>query len=1527
MISRRQQRPGLQVDSARFTKTLIVAFTAAILCPAIPAHAGDLITRCLNVAANGQVRSIADRRTADGLLKKARQAVDAGNAELAEWYVARAEALNVSYDSIFNRYVETPGNIREAIAGLKSTNAKLDSLDDAVADAKSSVEAVAEQAAEPAEVATVKEQAAGFLAKGRLALEHGEMGQAIGWYKSAIATGAKFRTDEYSPRSLAAALREQGVSAQQLTQAASASRSSAAAAIPDSLMDPARSGGVAGASRTSSNSLLERGIKINSSTLEKQRARYAQQRSETLRLLAEATLALDRGELATAETLARRAQDFRVPDVVYEAGDKRPWMVLMEVNRRKERIGNYADATPPVSRPAQIEPPTASYEQPLSSGRVAQVQHQSDMQPISSPTQKVAHQSKVALQSKMDYPDVPAAPEFTSNPITMPPTSPADIGMDADDLVPAIGGTDVTTTMDFSSATPDYGTQFDLNTQPLSPSSDLSVAPELKRDVSSSVQAETDVFDSPVPESVSQSVPATPVESTPVLSTPVVESPIPSMPLAESSVIGSPTIESPVIESPFPVEAEVPSAPLSFQSSTTPLFNSTATPVPPIPDAAIPTPEIITAAPVIAHPEFPAMTEVPQPTEFPAPPLAPVAEPVAQPVVEYEPGIRQPNNARLDNPPPPGAVSLIAEGERALTKQDFDRAEELFLEAWRYESTLDPDSRQRLQDLLQMVRSGNLPVASRGPAPADGKGPAEPGRLSNVDKDKVRRLLADISRQQVAINSVREEDPMLAWDKLKKLKQTVAEADVDESSRSRLLSRVDRAMRDMESYIETNRGRIENDARNKALLAEIKRIRQQRERNEIQLAGLVEEFNNLVDQQRFPEAGLIAKRAAEIDPNNPVVTSMTWKANVARQLANQYANSQRYNERMADALNDVDPTPMRGNIEFPAAFEWEELTKRRKEGLADARRDFNESEMEIQRALKQKVDVYFDDEPLSSVLEKLSEVAGINMFLDPSGLTAEGVTSDTVVSIKLPNPVSLQSALNLILAPLHLSYVVQDEVLRVTSEQVRAGDVTTEVYNVADLVIPIPNFSANPNVGLPAALREAFDMIPQNRHQGGFSQRPFLLNQNDDGNSNAVAQLAGAGQLGQFGLNAGQPQNAAVNSSIGGAGGQAGGGAQADFDTLIDLITTTVSPESWEEVGGTGSLQGFPTNLSLVVAQTQEVHERIADLLAQLRRLQDLQVTIEVRFITLNDDFFERIGVDFDFDIDDNTGLTLTEQQALDDDGPSVTVGLDPTGLPTVDLDVGFNQGSFGVATPPFGGFQAANAATLGFAILSDIEAFFVIEASQGDSRTNILQAPKVTLFNGQQAFVADQAQRPFVSSIIPVVGDFAVAQQPVITVLTEGTSLSVQAVVSQDRRFVRLTLVPFFSQIGDVDTFTFDGDTSSDTGTNVIDPSDDTSTVINNSVASAGGTTVQLPTFAFTSVTTTVSVPDGGTILLGGIKRLTEGRTEQGVPMLSKLPYINRLFRNVGIGRETQSLMMMVTPRIIIQEEEEEKLGLNLSP
>jgi general secretion pathway protein D len=688
---------------------------------------------------------------------------------------------------------------------------------------------------------------------------------------------------------------------------------------------------------------------------------------------------------------------------------------------------------------------------------------------------------------------------------------------------------------------------------------------------------------------------------------------------------------------------------------------------------------------------------------------------------------------------------------------------------------------------------------------------------------------------------------------------------------------------------------------------------------------MVEEFEKLMDQQRYSEAVVVAKKARELAPQSEVVVLMMEKGRIARQVVTSMLRREKYQENTLMAMNDVDDSriPLQGDIEFPEAKYWTDLTRERRQQLERHGQHFNEAELGILNALKKSVEVHFENQPIATVLEKLAKDAGINLYLDPEGLTAEGITSTTTVSLNLPKPISLRSALNLLLEPLHLAYVVQDEVLRVTSEEVRRGKVYQQTYKVADLVLTIPNFVPNNNVGLPGALREAHSLLGQGLLAGSVNQAPLTIMANNPGqgaplgNASVLAQMASAGMVGVPGI----PSGPVVGPNV--SNGEApGGGALVDFDTLVNLITTTVAPDTWEDNGGTGTIAGFPTNLTLVVSNTQQVHEQIVDLLQQLRRLQDLQITIEVRFITLNDNFFERIGVDFDFDLDDNSGLTRTEVVALDDDGPSVTVGLDPGGL-TPDLDIRFRQGGFDEAIPAFGGFQAGSAANIGFAILSDIEAFFLITAAQGDTRTNVLQAPKVTLYDGQTASVSDVSQRPFVTSVIPVVGDFAAAHQPVITVLTEGTTLSVQAVVSNDRRFVRLTLVPFFSRIGDVDEFTFEGRTDSDSGTSVADPSDETQTIRDNEMTLREGTTVQLPTLAFTSVSTTVSVPDGGTILLGGIKRLSEGRNERGVPMLSKVPYVNRLFRNVGIGRETQSLMLMVTPRIIIQEEEEQKLGV----
>ena len=58
-------------------------------------------------------------------------------------------------------------------------------------------------------------------------------------------------------------------------------------------------------------------------------------------------------------------------------------------------------------------------------------------------------------------------------------------------------------------------------------------------------------------------------------------------------------------------------------------------------------------------------------------------------------------------------------------------------------------------------------------------------------------------------------------------------------------------------------------------------------------------------------------------------------------------------------------------------------------------------------------------------------------------------------------------------------------------------------------------------------------------------------------------------------------------------------------------------------------------------------------------------------------------------------------------------------------------------------------------------------------------------------------------------------------------------------------------------------------------------------------------------------AVPDGGSILLGGVNRSAYGSTTRGVPGLSKVPGANRLFTNRAIGRETSSTTASVTVQI----------------
>lgn len=94
------------------------------------------------------------------------------------------------------------------------------------------------------------------------------------------------------------------------------------------------------------------------------------------------------------------------------------------------------------------------------------------------------------------------------------------------------------------------------------------------------------------------------------------------------------------------------------------------------------------------------------------------------------------------------------------------------------------------------------------------------------------------------------------------------------------------------------------------------------------------------------------------------------------------------------------------------------------------------------------------------------------------------------------------------------------------------------------------------------------------------------------------------------------PAQAAVHAEPSGDE-QAAEGATTDFASVEELITSTIEPQTWKQSGGEGTIERFPRNLSLVITQTPEIHEQIADLLEQLRRAAQLQVSLRCHIVTL----------------------------------------------------------------------------------------------------------------------------------------------------------------------------------------------------------------------------------------------------------------------------------------------------------------------
>ena len=76
-------------------------------------------------------------------------------------------------------------------------------------------------------------------------------------------------------------------------------------------------------------------------------------------------------------------------------------------------------------------------------------------------------------------------------------------------------------------------------------------------------------------------------------------------------------------------------------------------------------------------------------------------------------------------------------------------------------------------------------------------------------------------------------------------------------------------------------------------------------------------------------------------------------------------------------------------------------------------------------------------------------------------------------------------------------------------------------------------------------------------------------------------------------------------------------------------------------------------------------------------------------------------------------------------------------------------------------------------------------------------------------------------------------------------------------------------------------------------------------------------PPISTRSVQTLISVPTGRTMVMGGLINETRGNTSQGIPIVSRIPFLGGLFGSQELKNNRTELVLFITPRVVEDEKD----------
>ena len=316
-----------------------------------------------------------------------------------------------------------------------------------------------------------------------------------------------------------------------------------------------------------------------------------------------------------------------------------------------------------------------------------------------------------------------------------------------------------------------------------------------------------------------------------------------------------------------------------------------------------------------------------------------------------------------------------------------------------------------------------------------------------------------------AVERARQTDPETGLAQLKQVLGAVKAAiDIAPEDRQRMQKQLESEIQIQENQSEQRQQELRRTLERRAQDEALRRLAEQAMLDEERLDNLIDRVRALMVEGRhgrdeaYAEAQEVADVAINMRPGEGSSTAARFDAEAAQQLNRAYRLRARRADEFLEVLHQVElshiPFPDEPPIRFPPAEVWKALSERRKQNATVDLKKSSPNEKRIQKALTESTEVAFNENPLEDALKYLEDLHHIEIWVDTQALQDEGTGTDIQVTLEMTG-ITLRSALRLMLEPHGLTYLIEDEVMKITTKTKADEKMSTRVYPVADLVIPI----------------------------------------------------------------------------------------------------------------------------------------------------------------------------------------------------------------------------------------------------------------------------------------------------------------------------------------------------------------------------------------------------------------------------------------------------------------------------------------